>query len=388
MPDISPRRKGSDHGSYTIGWLSATQTEYVAARFFLDEKFEEPECLSANDSNNYTLGRIKNHNVVVAVLPDGEYGISAATAVLKDMVHSFPNIRCCLMVGTGGGAPSQKHDIRLGDVAVSAPRDGYGGVLQYDFGKTIQDQPFVQRGFLCPPPFFLRTAMTGLGTKYEGSGNEFEETINNILRQNARLRETYRRPNPNTDKLYKSNVVHPPEDGRNCVAACGDEPSKLIARLEREEYEDNPAVHYGLIASANRLMMDATIRDRLAAKHGVICFEMEAAGLMNIFPCLIIRGIYNYSDSHKNDEWRGVEAERRVAEIPGILSSIEGNMNDIRASFQHVSDHVGHLKTKLYSTDTSRWLLPPASPTPSPKVVQQLPDDSNDWSLGLERSKS
>jgi hypothetical protein len=37
--------------------------------------------------------------------------------------------RISLMVAIGGGAP-MKHDIRLGDVVVSAPRDGSGGVFQ------------------------------------------------------------------------------------------------------------------------------------------------------------------------------------------------------------------------------------------------------------------
>jgi len=68
---------------------------------------------------------------------DGEYGTDSATSVARDMLHSFPNIRIGLMVGIGGGAPSEKHDIRLGDIVVSSPRDGKGGVFQYDFGKTI-----------------------------------------------------------------------------------------------------------------------------------------------------------------------------------------------------------------------------------------------------------
>jgi nucleoside phosphorylase len=71
------------------------------------------------------------------------------------MLHSFPNVRIGLMVGIGGGAPSQKHDIRLGDIAVSAPHDGNGGVFQYDFGKTIQGQSFRTTSFLNQPPTVL-----------------------------------------------------------------------------------------------------------------------------------------------------------------------------------------------------------------------------------------
>jgi nucleoside phosphorylase len=78
--------------------------------------------------------------------------------------------------------------------------------------------------------------------------------------------------------------------------------SKIVLRPERTKDEDNPAIHYGLIASANQLMRDASVRDRLAAEEGVLCFEMESAGLINHFPCLVIRGICDYSDTHKNKE--------------------------------------------------------------------------------------
>jgi nucleoside phosphorylase len=76
----------------------------------------------------------------------------------------------------------------------------------------------------------------------------------------------------------------------------------LVWRQERTEDEDNPAIHYSLIALANQLIKDALVRDKLAAEMNVLCFEMEAAGLMNQFPCLAIRSICDYSDSHKNKE--------------------------------------------------------------------------------------
>lgn len=119
----------SNPNDYTVGWICALSTECVAAQAFLDEQHEEPEYVSPNDNNAYTLGRMGKHNVVIAVLADGEYGISSAASVARDMLHSFPNVRIGLMVGIGGGAPSSKHDIRLGDVVVSAPRDGKGGVF-------------------------------------------------------------------------------------------------------------------------------------------------------------------------------------------------------------------------------------------------------------------
>ncbi|KAH6984220.1 nucleoside phosphorylase domain-containing protein [Ilyonectria sp. MPI-CAGE-AT-0026] len=307
---------------YTVGWICAITSEFVAAQAFLDEEHDGPESLPSTDHNNYKLGRIGKHNVVIAVLPDGEYGTSSAAAVASDMRHSFPSIRIGLMVGIGGGAPSAKHDVRLGDIVVSAPRDGNGGVFQYDFGKTIQDQRFRPTGFLDQPPKILRTAVNGLRAQYKIQGHQIEKAINNIFEKIPRLRKEYKRPDSTTDRLYRSTFVHPSDTESSCVTICGDEPSKLVSRSERTEDEDNPAVHYGLIASANQLMKDALIRDRLTAEMCVLCFKMEAAGLINHFPCLVVRGICDYSDSHKNKEWQGYAAMAAAAYTKDLLNQI------------------------------------------------------------------
>lgn len=315
----------SNSNDYTVGWICAINTEYVAARVFLDELHEGPEDVSTNDNNNYTLGRIGKHNVAIAVLPEGEYGIASATSVARDMMHSFSNIRIGLMVGIGGGAPSSKHDIRLGDIVVSAPRDGKGGVFQYDFGKTIQDQRFRQTGFLNQPPTVLRTAVNGLRAQYESDGHRLRETICSILTKKKRLYQKYKRPDPSSDRLYQSGFTHPFDKEGDCAAVCGDDPLNLIFRPERTEDEDDPTIHYGLIASANQLMKDASVRDTLAKEKEVLCFEMEAAGLMNHFPCLVIRGICDYSDSHKNKEWQGYAAMTAAAYAKDLLCRIHPN---------------------------------------------------------------
>jgi len=86
--------------------------------------------------------------------------------------------------------------------------------------------------------------------------------------------------------------------------------------------EDNPAIYYGLIASGNQLMKDALIQDTLAKEKEVLCFKMEAAGLMNHFPCLVIRGICDYADSHKNKEWQGYAAMAAAAYAKDLLYRI------------------------------------------------------------------
>ena len=340
-----PPPETSDPDIYTVGWVCALSTELVASNAFLDEKHGLPEKVAQHDPNNYVLGRVGSHNVVMAVLPDGRYGTTSAATVASNLLNSFPNVRFGLMVGVGGGAPSAENDVRLGDVVVSRPDrwERHGGVLQYDFGAAIQGRGFQQTGLLNMPPTILSTAVSGLKVKYETDGHEFERNIKAAL-QKIRKQKKYSRPPIDSDRLYKSNVVHPQNSRSSCKETCGDDPSKLIRRDKRDEEDDDPAVHYGLIASANTLMKDARARDKLAAEKGVLCFEMEAAGLMNDFPCLVIRGICDYSDSHKNKEWQGfaamvaaayakdlllqipatsVEAERRVQEVLSSSSCLQ-----------------------------------------------------------------
>jgi hypothetical protein len=72
----------------------------------LDE--EHPDLLQAeNDTNTYTLGQ---HNVVLVCLPSGTTGIGAAATAARDLLRSFPKVRFGLMVGVGGGAPSNPSD--------------------------------------------------------------------------------------------------------------------------------------------------------------------------------------------------------------------------------------------------------------------------------------
>ncbi|KAL7904208.1 purine and uridine phosphorylase [Trichoderma velutinum] len=311
---------------YSVGWICATMTESVAAQMFLENHHEEPQITSLHDSNSYTLGMIGEHNVVIAILPDGGYGTASAVGVARDMLHSFPNVRIGLMVGVGGGAPSPTADIRLGDVVVSAPRGEHGGVFQYDFRKNMQDEGFKFTGFLNQPPDILRMAMSGLKADYETNGHQLGAKISEALKGKRKsVLRKYSQPDSSTDKLYRADIIHPLNNDESCAEACGKDSSNLVSRLERNKDEDSPAIHYGLIASANQQLRDAIIRDKLAAEQGVLCFEMEAAGLMNHFPCVVIRGICNYSDTHKNDLWQGYAAMAAAAYAKDLLCRIPLN---------------------------------------------------------------
>jgi nucleoside phosphorylase len=303
--------------AYTVGWICATATEFVAAEVFLDENYGRPEHVHSHDVHDYTLGKIGNYNVAIAVVPKDSYASSSAAGIARNIIHSFPNIRIVVMVGVGGGAPTHKHDIRLGDIVVSSTRDS---AVQYDFSKTIQDQNLYVHRFLDQPPRVLQLAVSRLKADYRINGHQITETINRILEANPRLRRKWGRPSLEKDRLYHSTVQHPLNNEEDCAVVCGNE--NLRQRDDRAEDEDNPSIHYGLIASANQLMNNALLRDKLAEDNNVLCFEMEASGLMTHFPCLVIRGICDYSDTHKNSEWEGYAAMVAAAYAKDVLRRI------------------------------------------------------------------
>ena len=309
---------------YTVGWICAVQTEFVAACELLDEEHPFLPTYSSHDDNAYTLGRIGDHHIVIACLPKGMYGIASAASVAKDMLRSFESIRIGLMVGIGGGAPSGKHDIRLGDIVVGYPINKEGGVVPYNFGKAVQDHEFERTGSLNSPPTVLLTALTKLSGNHERKGNHIAESVRSIMSRNPRLQEKYQHPGAEHDRLYESSYTHGRGDNR-CVISCDSTFPPLVRRPLRKLDPDGPVVHYGLIASADTLMKDAIARDRVIKEQDILCFEMEAAGLMNNFPCVVIRGICDYSDSHKNDAWQGYAAVAAASYAKQLLGIIPAN---------------------------------------------------------------
>ena len=285
----------------------------------LDEAHENSFYQDAQDKNNYILGRIGSHNVVLAGLPSRKAGAISARTAAMSMLSTFPSIRngFGLMVGIGGGAPSSEHDIRLGDVVVSEPDECYGGVVQYDYGKTEAENEFRITGHLNRPPDILLNALTTLKAKHELEDHEILNHVSAGFSKYPKMQAKYSLHEDLVDQLFDSGHPH-----------CNTEPtcekcnaSQLVIRQPRSDKE--PVIHYGLIASANQVMKHGETRDRLMRKLNVKCFEMEAAGLMDCFSCLVIRGISDYADSHKNDSWQMRAAAVAAAYAKELLCIVQ-----------------------------------------------------------------
>ena len=203
--------------------------------------------------------------------------------------------------------------IRCGDVVVSKPTGGHSGAVQYDHGKA-ETGYFRRTAVLAPPPAVLLNAAQDLAAKRARTRKDpVMENIKRIDTDIPGLRK-YRRPGPEQDHLYPADYVH--LDSKVTCSRCRCDPNRRVQRDINGDDEDNDlrvVVHRGTIASGELVIKDGILRDQLAEQYGVLCFDMEAAGALSDFPCIIIRGISDYSDSHKNNQWHGYAAAAAAA---------------------------------------------------------------------------
>jgi nucleoside phosphorylase len=217
------------------------------------------------------------------------------------------------MVGIGGGVPDGGIDVRLGDVVVG------NEVVQYDLGKVLPDGQFQRTGRTTTPPHTVMTAVSKLQADYEHAPSRIPSILLDMLGQNEQMFSYARSSLP--DRLFRHTYKHTQE-----MDSC--ERCNLSEILERPHRETTtPRVHYGKIASGNQVVKDGEARAKMAEELGIICFEMEAAGLQD-FPCLAIRGICDYSDSHKNKAWQKYAAAVAAAYAKELLSVIPSQQRE------------------------------------------------------------
>lgn len=310
-PISSAFKRKLRHEDYTVGWICPLEVEQIAALEMLDEEHERLPQLPA-DHNVYSLGSIGRHNVVIAGLH--QPGNNPAATVVTQMRMTFSNLRFGLLVGIGGGVPLKTDNgmIRLGDVVVSKPVGEHSGAVQYDHGKA-ETGHFRRTGALAPPPTVLLNAAQDLAAKRARTRKDpVMENIKRIDTDIPGLRR-YKHPGTAQDFLYSSDYIH--LDPKLSCDKCGCDPTRRVQRDIDGDEDDEPhmVVHRGTIASGELVVKSGMSRDQLAKEYDVLCFEMEAAGVLADFPCIVIRGISDYCDSHKSNQWHGYAAAAAAA---------------------------------------------------------------------------
>ncbi|KAL4736602.1 hypothetical protein BDV11DRAFT_207472 [Aspergillus similis] len=295
----------------TIAIFCALTDEAVAVEHMLDEEYTCRPKATGPINYVYSFGRIKEHKVVIA--QPHQMGTVAAAHCATAVSQHFPNIRFALMVGIGAGIPNlPKRDIRLGDIAVSIPQDAHAGVIQYDFGKYELDG-FVLKGCLNKPPPILTSADKWLEREELKKKNPLRGALKRITSDSRFAR-------PSSPDILFDDKFHHLNNGSDCSACEAAEERLIVSRPAR--LDKQPVIHRGLILSGNGVVKNPRDRDHLRRYADAICYEMEAAGIMDEIPCLIVRGVCDYADTHKQDGWHCYAAAVAAAYCRTLLCKI------------------------------------------------------------------
>lgn len=336
----------SHREQFHVAIVCALPLEFDAALSQLDEIWDDDPTSPAfgkapNDLNTYVNGRIWQHNVVLVLLPNRMGKVNAAV-VASDLRHSYPNVRVTLLVGICGGVPKAGNDeILLGDVVISR------SLVQYDFGREYPDgfrRKNSAKDNLTGPNHEILGILAMLDTDFKSRMHERAVSfLRNLQQQNPK----YAFPGTAHDRLFQPEYRHKHQGSPDCEcrshvneldAVCekamecsceevGCEDEFLIhrSRLDRRMADvDNdslfdPAIHIGPVGSGDTVMKSAIRRDKVAETEGIIAFEMEAAGIWEHQPCLVVKGVCDYADSHKNKKFQDYAAATAASVAKALL---------------------------------------------------------------------
>lgn len=328
LTDTEPESEDLDMISaedITVAIFCALPFESVAVKYTLDKEFDcRPKTIGPR-KYVYSFGLIGDHKVVIA--RPNQMGNVKAAQCAATVSQQFPNVRFALLIGIGAGIPSlsegdlissgskgSRPDIRLGDVAVSIPSDGHPGVVEYDYGKYEADGKFLLKGSLNKPHPILISADGALQEDEIMNKGRMRKTLKKITKQHK-----YAKPESN-DVLFNKKSSH--LTGNDCTG-CLNSTDKRTAQHVVNSAE--PVVHRGLILSGSGVVKNPEDRLRLRRGHAnAICFEMEAAGIVDEIPCLVVRGISDFADTNKDDRWHYYAAAVAAAYGKAILLKIYG----------------------------------------------------------------
>ncbi|KAH8880200.1 purine and uridine phosphorylase [Thozetella sp. PMI_491] len=331
---------------FRIAIICAVTVEYDAVSLIFDRFWDDddkPFGRALGDTNTYTTGRIGKHDVVLALLPN--MGTAAAAGAAASFQTSYSALSIAFLVGVCGGVPiTGANEALLGDVVISkTARHSLGRQYPTTFvtKDTIEDA-------LGRPNKDIRSLIATLETQRER--RRLAQTVRGYLKdlQNAAVREehehNYRYPGAVEDKLFAAGYRHKHQAPSSC-SFCGGEtdsfcpeaarapcnelgcdeshlvPRKRLETKQTLDPEDAqcPKIHFGCIQSGDAVMKSGEHRDQIASNHGVIAFEMEGAGVWDELPCVVIKGICDYADSHKSKVWQPFAAATAASVTKAVL---------------------------------------------------------------------
>ncbi|PQE30277.1 Ankyrin repeat protein [Rutstroemia sp. NJR-2017a WRK4] len=343
---------------YQIGIICALATETIAVVGMLDNRHATLKTPLSNEYAHH-LGTMEGFSVTILCLP--EIGTSSAAAAVSKMTAAFTSIKLVILVGVAGGIPPR---VRKGDVIVTVPDQRSSGVTQWDLSTATEGGQFAIKGSLNRPPNFAIAAINLLKMKHVMEGTDRPKYLE-AFRTNYPGLKKYHTPDQLQDNLYESDYIHvtakgsgdTDNSGETCCQLC--DRTKIVQRSPR-----GMVVHYGAIATGNAVIRDAALRDKLNMNLGghVLAVEMEAGGLMNNFPCVVVRGICDYCDSHKDKTWQAHAATNAAVVAKELLACMRSNgaaldeEQSVKDLIEHIHEHVTSMESKISTGENQKIL--------------------------------
>lgn len=311
-------KRPATRSGFGIAIICALTHEADAVQALFDAHWDDgkhPYDKASGDPNTYTTGAIGRHNVVLAHMPST--GKANAATVAAHCRASFPNVRLALVVGVCGGVPFGPggREIMLGDVLISE------GVIQFDIGRWTPDG-FARYDSLLRslgrPSLEISAflAMLKLHRKQKMLRDKITHHLG-VIQRRPQLKAHY--PSAVNDVLFEAAYRHV-EAEKSCAEAGCDGQPVIRKRLEGiAGGVPQPEVHFGLIASGDAMMEDGEERDLVASRESVLGFEMVSAGVWDSIPCVVIKGVSDYADSHKSEAWQPYAAATSAACMKAFL---------------------------------------------------------------------
>ncbi|KAG2411912.1 hypothetical protein HFD88_009468 [Aspergillus terreus] len=308
----------SSRDEFAIAIICALTLEAEAVEALFDETYDRLSAFykkQSGDDNAYFNGRIGSHNVVLCLMP--RMGKGNAASVAASLKISYRKIQVALVVGICGGAPYSptKEEIFLGDVIIS------DAVIEYDFGRQYRGGFMRKTGVrdtLGRPNREIQSLLAGL--QPQQSRRDFQAKMLQHLRVIQAAQPYWRQPSSADDVLClddTSDEVCQEALDASCIRL-GCAQDRICRRRDCLENR-SPAIQIGTVASADTVMKSGEHRDGLVKSEGVIGFEMEGAGVWNNLSCIIIKGVCDYADSHKNKAWQPYAAATGAAAAKAFL---------------------------------------------------------------------
>ncbi|KAL4736839.1 WD40-repeat-containing domain protein [Aspergillus similis] len=372
---------------FAIAIICALPLEAEAVEALFDEtydRFGRHYGKQRRDANAYINGRIGKHDVVLCCMPGK--GKGSAASVAASLLSSYRNVNLSLVVGICGGAPPppKYEEIYLGDVIIS------DSVIEYDFGRQYPGGFARKTGVkntLGRPNREIRALLNGF--RAENARKELQDQTKQYLHSLQQKGAKWCYPRVN-DLLFKSSYLHKHSHHASARCSCfrTDSPEEICEealgqdcndlgcdisqQIRHQEFlETIPTIYIGPVASADTVMKSGKHRDEIVRKEKVIGFEMEGAGVWDSVPCIIIKGVCDYADSHKSELWRTYAAATGASAAKAFLEYWTP------ASHQDMSRN-HHLNPSFHANDPVNPPYLQALQCPDPFVVKNQLKQSKD----------